>query len=383
MDPVSRAIRDKESPVYNSTNWREIKDYLRLKGVTVEKATILNQLEKEKIGLVKFKNQGLQKISQASQPYVLRHRFFASLQADTCILSSKRKYKAKSPYILVVLCQLSRMMFLENPLSMKFVEQKKAWERIFTRINTVFPGATVSNVTTDSGIEFSQRLKLWFETMGIKLNNVKLRPFRLSRGAPAVESSIRRFRSNLEKEMLSKKTNELFTSILRRVEQRCNNQYLSSIRMSGLTALQHTPGYIAMQSETVKYQRRPYLRKAIESQHSIPKFAIVRIKKFQEKLFTSVRKESYGFLSPCFIVVNVLRDRLLPRYKLGNLFTLTLLPGTYTKDELVITNLSYIDACELEERHVIDIVKVKGNIIEYTIAASDRIFVAGKNLMYH
>ena len=381
MDEVRRVIKDVNSPMYNSTNWEEIKKYLWLKGVEVEKESILRELEKEKINTVKFKNKGLQKIAQLGRPYALRQRFFSSLQADTCILSAKRKYGARSPYILVVICQLTRYIFLESPTSLKFAHQQRAWEKIFSRMEDVLPGHTVSTLTTDSGIEFGLRLKSWMNSKGIRLNNVRLRPFRESRGAPAVEAANRRFRSNLEKQMIKRRKKMTFSDVLMKVEERCNRQFLSSLGMSAVVALQHTPGYIAMKSESVKYKKRNYLREAILKKQEIELFSIVRIKKFQEKIFKSSRKESYGFLSPNFLVTSIIRDRVLPSYKLSNLFTLLPLPASYTRDEMVVSKLSYIDACKFEERNVVDVLKLKKDIIEYSILASDRSFLAGKNLL--
>ena len=113
----------------------------------------------------------------------------------------------------------------------------------------------------------------------------------------------------------------------------------------------------------------------------IEKFTIVRVKKFQEKMFTSTRKESYRFESPCFMVLDVVRDRPLPSYKLCDLFTLSELPGLYSSGELSLTKLSYLDACNLEQKNIVNVIKVKNGIVRYTVASTDRVFVAGKSLI--
>ena len=378
MEPISKAINNHLSPVYNSTNWKEIKDYLSQQGVVVSKKQIIRYLEKQQISSVKYKNEGLQKISAFSKPYVMRSRFFSVLHCDTFFLSKKRKYKAKSSNVLVVICQLSRFLFLENPLSMKFVHQKPAWENIFAKVKGVYPEAKISVVVSDQGIEFGLKLRSWFKSLGIKLNNVNRRPFRLSRGSPYAESCIRRVRANLEKEIIRNSERQKFPEILQNTENVCNNQLLSSIGMSASVALQHKPDFIAMKSETLKQKRKKYLKK---DSGKISIFSIVKIKKFQEKEFKSVRKESYGVLSPCFMVWTILKDRPLPSYRLANLFTLSILPGSYSREELVLTQLSYLDACKLEERNITKIVKKKDNLVEYSIAACDRIFVAHKDLI--
>ena len=139
-------------------------------------------------------------------------------------LSKKRKYGSTSPYVLVVLDQLSRYLFLEIPSSLKFVHQQAAWKRIFERLKTVYPAAIVSVVCSDNGPEFGFSLKSWFQSMDIKMNKVKLRPYRLSRGSPYAEAAIRRIRFNLEKQMKNKKKTQSFGDVLRIVENISNNQ---------------------------------------------------------------------------------------------------------------------------------------------------------------
>ena len=380
-ESIKRAIGNESSPVYQSTNPQEISDYLLQKGIDVGKEEIKNYLEKEVVSTVKYKNQGLQKIAQVSKSFVQRGKFFATCHADTMVLSASRNYKTKKKYLLLCICQLSRYLFLEPTSSLKYAYQKRAWEKIFERMKTVFPSAKVSTLVTDAGIEFSLRLKAWLDSLDIKLNVVARRPFRLSRGASVCEAAIKRVRFNLEKQMLLKSQNQSYEETLRKVEFVCNNQYLSSIEMSAVTALQHEPMYIVMKSETMKLKKRKYLRQALIGMKEIEKFTIVRVKKFQEKMFTSTRKESYGFESPCFMVLDVVRDRPLPSYKLCDLFTLSELPGLYSSEELSLTKLSYLDACNLEQKNIVNVIKVKNGIVRYTVASTDRVFVAGKSLI--
>lgn len=379
MEGIQKVIGDVNSPVYNSTNWKQIKEYLKLKGVDVKKEVIKKFLGRERIDSVKFKNEGSQKISAWSKPFVMRSRFFSILHSDTFYLSAKRKYGARSRYILLVLDQLSRFVFLENPSSLKFADQRAAWERIFARLKNVYPEATVSTVVSDNGPEYALKLKAWLKGMNIKLNNVKLRPYRFSRGSGYAESCIRRLRANLEKEMIKKSKSQSFSDVLKRVELVSNVQWLSTMQMSATSALEHKPDYIAMKSASVKLRRKKYLGDKKEKELAI--FSIVRIKKFLEKEFTSVRKESYGFLSPCFIVLAIARDRPIVSYKLANIFTLLVLPGTYRKQELSGSDLSYVEACELEEKSMLQVIKVRGDLVEYSIQASDRVFIAQRGIM--
>ena len=380
MDQLKTALEDKSSPIYNSSNWREIKDFLWQRGFPIEKKTIINYLEKQRHSLVKYKNEGSQKISEMSKPFVMRHQFFSILHADTMVLSKKRRYGSLSPYVLVCICQLSRYIHLEPCKSLKFKSQKRAWEKIFLRIEKAYPGAKVSNVITDNGPENKGKLRSWFNSLSIKLNNVKLRPFRLSLGSGVAESCIRRVRIAMEK-VMNKSSSQPFSETIQLVEQMCNNQYLSSIKMSAIVALQHTPMYVAMMSETVRQKRRKLLRKELIEQKELKQFAIVCVKKFQQKLFTSTRKESYGHQSPCFMISRTLKDRPILRYKLKNLFTLIELPGTYSRAELVLLKMNYVEACAFEERNIEKVVDVKGNIVSYNVVCSDRLFTASKGLI--
>ena len=378
---IKRAIDDPDSAVYNSTNVKNIKDYLLSKNVNVDRDTIKTILDKQSISQVRYKNEGKRNISETATPFILRGRFFSTLMADTMILSSKRNYNAPSPYLLIVLCQLSRFIFIESAKSLKFEDQKKCWQQIFNRINKVSPIAKTDVVQTDMGIEFGNNLRSWFKSMGIKLKRAQIRPYRLSRGIPGVESAIRRVRNNLERELLRGQRKRLFSEILKTVESTCNNQLLSSIGMTADEALRHSPSYIAMVSESKKMKKRKYLRSAILVKQKIPLYTVVKIKKYQDKMFKSSTKESYQHLSPCFVVMKVLTDRELPRFKLGNLFTLTMLPGSYTVAELYVSKLSYIEACSFEEKNISKVVKIDGNVVHYTIEASDRIFTANKSLL--
>ena len=179
--------------------------------------------------------------------------------------------------------------------------------------------------------------------------------------------------------MIKKTKAQPFSEVLRIVENISNNQYLSSLKMSATAALQHKPDYIAMLSSSVRYKRKNYLGNAKEPELNL--FCVVRIKKFLEKQFTSSKKESYGFLSPCFMVSSIIKDRPIASYKLANLFTLTTLPGTYRRQELSVANLSYLAACQLEEKSILKVINLKNNFVEYSVQATDRLFVATKGII--
>lgn len=79
--------------------------------------------------------------------------------------------------------------------------------------------------------------------------------------------------------------------------------------------------------------------------------------------------------------MSIVRNKQILMYKLANLFTLNILPASYGREELVMSQLSYVEACKFEEKHVVKFLKVKNDIVEYSIAASDRVFLAGIGIM--
>ena len=68
-------------------------------------------------------------------------------------------------------------------------------------------------------------------------------------------------------------------------------------------------------------------------------------------------------------------------YELANLFTFVKLPGSYSINELRLSNIDYVTACSKEEKELVTILKVKDGIVSYNIAASDRVFEASKTLL--
>ena len=266
--------------------------------------------------------------------------------------------------------------------SLKFKDQKKAWQSIFDKIKKVKPNSEIATIISDAGPENRNKdIEAFFTNLKIKVNLVQTRPFRMSKGATAIESAIRRIRKNLESVISNKKKRTNFKETLLMVEKMCNNQVLSSIKMSPNEALRHKPEYILLMSQSNKYRKRKHLRTELNDQVEIPMFTIVQIKKFQQKQFTSVRKESYGHVSSYFIVVEILKDREIFTYKVAELFTFNKLPGSYSKAELKIPTISYIEACSKEQSIIHKIVKKKGNLIFYKNPFSNDTHVANITLL--
>ena len=192
MEYVKRAIFSPKSAMYLSNNPKNISKYLEEKGLPkVPKTEICAFLETQNFSKVKYKNEGKTKVSETSKPFLLRGRFFAILQADIMFISKKRQYGLyATPYVLCVIDQLSRHLFLEACPSLRFNHQKQAWTSIFHKIEQIMPNARVSTIISDNGIELKNLLMQdWLKNKGIKLNFVQLRPYRLSKGAAMCESS--------------------------------------------------------------------------------------------------------------------------------------------------------------------------------------------------
>lgn len=384
MEQLKRAILSPDSPIYLNTNYKSIQRYLNDKGLpTVPKKAILSFLEKQKFADIKYKNEGLQKISETSKPFALRGRFFSLLQADIMVLSNKRHYKSANKFVLCVICSLSRYIFLESCYSLRFEHQEKAWINILKRIKMVYPKSVVSTVISDAGSELKNNsLKLFFKNKGIKQNIVQTRPFRLSRGASQIESSIRRIRKTLESVMAVTQKTDTFKMVLEKVEAILNKQWLSSIGMSATNALEHRPDYMLLVSDSLKWKRRKFWRSEVltQSKKIIPLYSLVQIKKFQEKQFKSSTKESYGFLSNYYLITKVNKHAILYSYTLASIFTLGELDGTYTRSELRVAPLNYIQACQKEETRVAKIVHRDAIFLYYKIPSCSRVFVANKTL---
>ena len=382
MEEIKRAINDDNCEIYNSTNVKEILSYARKKGINVTTKDLKKHLEKTAVGDVRYKNSGNARIRQTGKEFVMRSRFFSTLLADSMILSSKYSYRTSAKYILVVLCSLSRFVFLRSCFSLRHEFQKQAWTSIFKEMKEVKDNFEVSQVIFDGGSEFGMELQKWLKnSKGIKSNTVKRRPYRFSKGVGGVESAIRRIRNNLQKEMAKKNKGIGFKDILAKVQKTCNSQVLSSIRMSPKDALTQDPNYMAMLSSTIRYKRNKYLREEIKNNVEIDVMTVVQILKNQSKEFSGSRKESYGWLSPFFIVVDILRDREIKRYKLANMWTFIPLMGTYSAAEIKVSSLSYVEACEKEEKKINSIVSVKKDIVLFNIYACDRTFVGNKSII--
>ena len=108
---LERALNDSSSPVYKSNNWKSIQRYLKPKGIIIPKDDILRYLEKQKFSEIRYKNEGLQKVSQLGKQHATRAKFFSIMQADVLVLS-KKKHNTLSMIFFAILVPHTRVFFI-------------------------------------------------------------------------------------------------------------------------------------------------------------------------------------------------------------------------------------------------------------------------------
>lgn len=153
--------------------------------------------------------------------------------------------------------------------------------------------------------------------------------------------------------------------------------------MSPFESLQHSPLEVMMISESEKKRKRRFLREeiAIQEKKRILEGTIVRIKKNQNKDFASVKKESYQYLSPYYIVLSIDKSREVWTYIVGNIFTFQPLEGQFSRNELVVMPIDLLAACEKEERNVKSVVKKDFQYCWYKVDYLDMTFCANISLL--
>ena len=378
---LKRAWNTSSSPIYLSKNWKTIKTYLERKGLDIAKKDILKFIEKQISSNVRYKNKGKRKIAEIGKSFIMRPKFFATMQIDLLVLSNKFSYGSKYRYLMVLIDQLSRWVMVEPVYSTRFRHSKQAFLNIISRIKKEFPQFNGGTLISDGGVEFTA--KEWItllKSMNIKSNIVKKGPFRHSKGATTIESTLRRVRHNLETIFLEKKKLS-FRQKIKTVEDVCNQQMLSSLGMSAQEALNHSALDVMMISSSKKLKKRKHLREELRDQPTveIPLHTVVRVKKFLDKEFS--QKESYPHMSKYFIIISVDKSRDIWTYKLGDIFTFNPLYGKYSRAEIQIVNISHIVACKKEETTVKKILKSDINYVWYKIDYCDTTFCANKSLI--
>lgn len=373
---------DKNSSIYLTKNWKKIFKYGKVIGWNLSENEIKNFIEKQKVSQIQYKNIGSQKIAQTGKSFGLRARFGSIFQGDLMFLSKKYGYGSASKYLMVIVESLSRWIFVEPMYSTKFDQQKTAFLNIYERMKKVIPNLPRATLISDGGSEWkSIQFKNLLQSLNFKQNIVKLRQFRYSKGATGIESTLRRVRHKLESVFMHEKKNS-FREKLLIVENACNNEIVSSLGISPREAIEnHTPLDVLMISNSRKLKKRKFLMNEMLNQKEIPLFSIIKVVLFTAKQFTGSRKESYSIFSPYRVVVEINKSRDVWTYKIANIFTWQVIDAEYSKAEIRLCNINFIDACRKEEKLIKKIVKYSNDLVYYEIFNCNIVFCANRSLI--
>jgi hypothetical protein len=380
INMLERSWNLKGTSIYLTQNWKRIKQYLYQHGASLSRAEIKKFLEAQKTSNILYKNEGIRKLRETSKSFLRRSRYFAMLQGDLLFLSKSRSYGTQKPYILATICILSRYVFIEGCKTKQFVSMEKAMSKIIQRIKMIHPAYSGGDFLTDGGGEFGSELfKSFFRQHNITHRVAARRDYRGSTGAAVVETTNRRIRQQLEKVMVEQ-TDLSFEEKLKLVEKQLNLEILDCIGMSATEAFNVSPLQILMITQDKHLRKRKYLRQEISSQglHEIKVGCVVRVKINQEK--DLIKKESYGSLSPYFVVISLNKSQQVWTYKIANLLTLYQLNGNYTYNELKVVNISYFSAVRKVENDIKKKIKISGDLAFFRINYLDMILCSNKSV---
>ena len=373
-----RAWQDKNSPIYHSKKLKDLYDFSLRNDLNLNKKEIKRFLELRNSADVTYEDGNQKKISDVSKSFVLRGRYFSQIHGDIMHLSKKYAYGSKMKYILLIVCALSKMTLVEPVYSLKFEFMAKAFEAILKRIKDLvdFKGSTFFS---DAASEFiNVNWKRLLKSHNIKLNIIGTRPYRLSIGSPLAESRIRHYRQSLEAQY-AEGLKMPFREMLRSAEHSLNNKST----MIGLSPIEivnhHRPMEIVSMTLSKRLKNRPYLRKGLKSERVINVGQVVRVRLMVKKQFSA--KESYGRLSPFYVVTRIEKDREMNYYRLSDIFKFKELSSSYSEAELKVVNLGLFEAIEKEQKRVKKIVSYVGNDVIYECFYEGLLIIANKNII--
>ena len=338
---LDRVLKDKESHLYLSKNSKKIYKFLKEKGLEIPEKIIKSYVLSHKTAPIVYKNRSENKISQISKPFIGRQRFFYSIHGDILVLSKNRSYLTNQYNILLICDSLSNTIYLERLKSTRHDFVIAALEKIFDRCEYLPQKGSV--LTYDHGVEIqSKSLLAWLTGHGMKLNVIKPRGDRGSKGSGIAETHVRRVRERLETYYSNEKRITPLHKVLPIIERLLNTEPLSVFDgLSSKQALTHDPRYISMLKHSARFRRSKLLREQMMEETQLPLYSIVRIVKFTKKLkFT---KESYGSLSgQMFIIISREKLDFTTYYTLGSLFSLLpVFDCKFSRLELVQIDISY------------------------------------------
>ena len=373
-----RAWQDKNSPIYHSKKLKDLYDFSSRNDLNLNKKEIKRFLELRNSADVTYEHGNQKKISELSKSFVLRGKYFSQLHGDIMHLSKKFAYGSKLKYILLIVCALSKMTFVEPIYALKFEFMEKAFEVILKRIKEYvdFKEATFFS---DGAQEFvNNNWRRLLKSHNIKLNIIGTRAYRLSIGSPLAESRIRHYRQSLETQY-AEGLKMPFREMLRSAEHSLNNKST----MIGLTPMEivnhHRPMEILSMTMSKRLKNRPYLRKRLKFEREINVGQVVRVRLMVKKQFSA--KESYGRLSPFYVVTRIEKDRDMNYYRLSDIFTFKELSSSYSEAELKKVDLGLFEAIEKEQKRVKKIVNYVENDVVYECFYEGLLICANKSII--
>ena len=371
------AWNDKTSEIFHSKKIKDIYDFSLRNDLKLSRREIKRFLELRNSADVTFEDGNKKKQSEISKSFNLRAKFFSQLHTDIMYLSRKYQYGTKHKFILLITCALSKMTFVEPVFALKFHFMEKAFEAILKRIKDLvdFKGSTIFS---DGASEFTNNSwRRLMKSHNIKINVIGTRPYRKSLGSPFSEGRIRFFRQSLETQY-AEGSKLPFREMLRNAEHSLNTK-TTEIGISPLEMLNHRPIEIVSMTMSRRMKNRPYLRKAFNFERGIHVGQIVRVRLMVRKEFSA--KESYGRLSPFYVVTAIEKDRDVNYYRLCDIFTFKELSSSYSEAELKKINLGLFEAIEKEQKRVKNVVKYVEDDVIYECFYEGLLICANKSLL--
>ena len=139
MKQLERAWNDKNSPIFMEKSWKALKQYCKIHGLDVSRTDLQTFLERRKSSGMQYDNYSKRKIAEISKEFVMRPKLFSQLHADIMYLTKKLRYKTGKKFVMVICDQLTRTVFLEALMTLKFDSQQQALLKIFEKIKKVYP----------------------------------------------------------------------------------------------------------------------------------------------------------------------------------------------------------------------------------------------------
>lgn len=381
LKELKKAWVQPESGIYLSKNWRQLKSYCDKNGIEISKEDIHKFIELQNTSDVSYDNRSKRRIAQLGKNFVFRGKLFSQLHGDVMVMKPGRNYGTAYKFLLIVQCQLSRYIFAEPIYSLKFVHLQKAFLTIMDNLKGIFPTFNGGTFFSDGGGEFSSKAFVsLLKQFKLKSNIVGIRPYRGTKGSGVAERAVRRFRICFETAMAEYR-GLTFKEKLKKAEAACNNTIVVPLGMSAKAALDMNAMDLVMLSRNYQVKSRKHLRAELLGQKVLAVGTIVRVVRFVDKNFSSTVKESYGRLSPYYIIVDIEKTRSVFSYMLADIFTFFPLSGTFTIAELKQCNISHVSACEKTELMVKKVLKVDIDKVKYITWYPSHVFVAPKTIL--